>query len=131
MIDRSTGKSLSLLLRMKFHLMSIASPWKRMEHGQAIWNCKQLPLPPVAISAFIVYALLSKLHEFQHLVLYISQELLGLLFPPLQNGTTKITWHRSSTLIYLALCIVIILITSLLDPMRFRKSSSCLSHLMA
>nr|GMC57698.1 OTU domain-containing protein 3 isoform X3 [Ipomoea batatas] len=37
-------KCLSHLLKMRYHLMNIVNPWKRMVHGQDIWNCKLLLL---------------------------------------------------------------------------------------
>lgn len=58
-INRRTVKHLSPSLRMMSLLMNTANPWKRMEHGPDIWNCKQLLLLHIVIYAFIGWDLLS------------------------------------------------------------------------
>lgn len=58
-INRRTVKHLSPSLRMMSLLMNTANPWKRMEHGLDIWNCKQLLLLHIVIYAFIGWDLLS------------------------------------------------------------------------
>lgn len=53
--NRITVINLSLLLKMKYHLMNIVSPWRRMALGLDIWNYKQLLLLLILIYAFTEY----------------------------------------------------------------------------
>ncbi|KDO79147.1 hypothetical protein CISIN_1g030016mg [Citrus sinensis] len=42
-------------------LMNTANPWKRMEHGPDIWNCKQLLLLHI-----VIYAFIGSYHDGEH-----------------------------------------------------------------